>query len=129
MRIAVYFLVTVSVALALGSPIQVPLQMQPEAGTAINTSASNHHERSVSRPNPILKEPKKLHGRFLHITDMHPDPYYNHRASTSRSCHGKDAKKKKRKAGYWGTPDVYVLSNLDVRGKPDWLCTMCTQRM
>jgi endopolyphosphatase len=56
----------------------------------------------------ILQAPKKLHGRFLHITDMHPDPHYSARASTSKSCHGKKAKKKGKRAGYWGTPDVYV---------------------
>ena len=52
--------------------------------------------------------PKELHGRFLHITDMHPDPYYTYRASTSRSCHGKKAKKKSKQAKYWGTPAGYV---------------------
>jgi len=39
---------------------------------------------------------------------MHPDPYYTYRASTSRSCHGKKAKKKSKQAKYWGTPAGYV---------------------
>lgn len=30
---------------------------------------------------------KKLHGRFLHITDIHPDPYYSEGSSASSVCH------------------------------------------
>jgi len=48
--------------------------------------------------------PKKLHGRFLHITDMHPDPYYTPRTSLSTACHRKKSKKKKNKSLYFGTP-------------------------
>ncbi|CAI4057694.1 hypothetical protein SUVZ_02G5580 [Saccharomyces uvarum] len=37
---------------------------------------------------------KKLHGRFLHITDMHPDPYYLEGTSIDDVCHsGKPDKK------------------------------------
>jgi len=48
--------------------------------------------------------PKKLHGRFLHITDMHPDPYYRPQTSLSTSCHRKKGNKKKNKSLYFGTP-------------------------
>lgn len=38
---------------------------------------------------------KKLHGRFLHITDIHPDPYYVEGSSIDAVCHaGKPSKKK-----------------------------------
>ncbi|EKM80275.1 hypothetical protein AGABI1DRAFT_120307 [Agaricus bisporus var. burnettii JB137-S8] len=79
----------------LASPAQTPLRdIVSENETA--TSAA----------------PRKLHGRFLHITDMHPDPHYSFHASTSKSCHGKKAKKKRKRAGYWGTPDVECDSPL-----------------
>lgn len=43
-----------------------------------------------------------LHGRFLHITDVHPDPFYKYGAHPSTACHRKKPKKKRR-AGYYGT--------------------------
>lgn len=55
----------------------------------------------------------------MHITDMHPDPYYTYRASTSRSCHGKKAKKKSKQAKYWGTPAGYVKKTLLLTGVTD----------
>lgn len=45
---------------------------------------------------------RRLHGRFLHITDLHPDPYYKRGAHPSTACHRKRPKKKRR-AGYYGT--------------------------
>ncbi|KAG6821271.1 hypothetical protein H0H93_002381 [Arthromyces matolae] len=50
------------------------------------------------------KRPHQLHGRFLHITDMHPDPYYMVHTSEKTSCHRKKGKKSKNQAGYYGTP-------------------------
>ncbi|EPQ59245.1 hypothetical protein GLOTRDRAFT_98318 [Gloeophyllum trabeum ATCC 11539] len=47
---------------------------------------------------------RKLQGRFLHITDMHPDPYYRPGASEKSACHRKKPKKDKTRAGYYGTP-------------------------
>ena len=36
---------------------------------------------------------RKLHGRFLHITDIHPDPYYVEGSSVNAVCHaGKPSK-------------------------------------
>lgn len=38
---------------------------------------------------------RKLHGRFLHITDIHPDPYYVEGSSIDAVCHtGKPSKKR-----------------------------------
>lgn len=38
---------------------------------------------------------KKLHGRFLHITDMHPDAFYKEGSSIETNCHsGKPSHKK-----------------------------------
>ncbi|KAG1735733.1 Metallo-dependent phosphatase-like protein [Suillus paluster] len=46
--------------------------------------------------------PRKLHGRFLHITDIHPDPFYEPGTSQSSACHRADLKDS-RPAGYYGT--------------------------
>ena len=54
------------------------------------------------------KGPRRLHGRFLHITDLHPDPYYTPRTSLSTSCHRKKSKKKKNMSLYFGTPYSWV---------------------
>ncbi|KIK68138.1 hypothetical protein GYMLUDRAFT_81588 [Collybiopsis luxurians FD-317 M1] len=49
-------------------------------------------------------KPRQLHGRFLQITDLHPDPHYEPGTSISKNCHRGDPKKKKKRAGYYGTP-------------------------
>ncbi|KAI9494399.1 Metallo-dependent phosphatase-like protein [Zychaea mexicana] len=54
--------------------------------------------------------PNNLHGKFLHITDIHIDPHYQDEATIKSGCHRQAKKhhnKKKRKgklAGYWGSP-------------------------
>ncbi|EIN10626.1 endopolyphosphatase [Punctularia strigosozonata HHB-11173 SS5] len=48
-------------------------------------------------------ESRSLRGRFLHITDMHPDPWYRPGSSTSKACHRKKPKKPKQEVGYFGT--------------------------
>ncbi|KAM3071235.1 Endopolyphosphatase [Clarireedia jacksonii] len=52
------------------SSLQVPLEDLDSA----------HHQRTAS---------KQLHGRFLHITDLHPDPHYKALSSTDEddACH------------------------------------------
>lgn len=47
---------------------------------------------------------RKLQGRFLHITDMHPDPYYKTEASEKSACHRMKPKRAKRRSGYYGMP-------------------------
>lgn len=46
---------------------------------------------------------RKLHGRFLHITDIHPDPHYANGTSQSSQCHREESDKD-NKAGYYGAP-------------------------
>ncbi|KAI0307327.1 endopolyphosphatase [Multifurca ochricompacta] len=62
----------------------------------------------ISRPiqEPLSIQPlrPKLHGRFLHITDIHPDPYYVADASESSACHRKKPRKERWRSGYYGTP-------------------------
>lgn len=58
----------------------------------------------LTETTPItLSNNHKLHGRFLHITDMHPDPYYEEGAFQLELCHvGKDKDAKKGDAGKYG---------------------------
>ncbi|KAH9006990.1 Metallo-dependent phosphatase-like protein [Lactarius hatsudake] len=64
--------------------------------------------RAITRPiqEPFSIQPlrSKLHGRFLHITDIHPDPYYIDGASESSACHRNKPRKEKQRSGYYGTP-------------------------
>ena len=49
----------------------------------------------------------KPFGRFLHITDLHPDPHYKHGSAVVSGCHHEKPTKKKKggkhRAGWWGT--------------------------
>ncbi|KAI7901589.1 Metallo-dependent phosphatase-like protein [Cokeromyces recurvatus] len=53
---------------------------------------------------------RKLHGRYLHITDIHMDKNYVVGATIKSDCHRKPKKHRNRKkkegllAGYWGAP-------------------------
>ncbi|KAJ7507820.1 endopolyphosphatase [Mycena galericulata] len=54
---------------------------------------------------PVVAKPRKLHGRFLQVTDIHPDPFYRQKTSEATACHRKKGKKKKKnRAGYYGLP-------------------------
>jgi hypothetical protein len=55
-----------------------------------------------------MKKPRKLHGRFLHITDLHPDPFFETGASVSSHCHRKKPKHEEERAGYYGVPFRFV---------------------
>lgn len=58
----------------------------------------------------ILRKP---FGRFLHVTDLHPDPHYKYSSAVKAACHHKKPKKHKldgkQCAGWWGT----ALSDCD----------------
>ncbi|KAJ3778876.1 endopolyphosphatase [Lentinula raphanica] len=51
-----------------------------------------------------VNRPRQLQGRFLHITDLHPDPFYVPGTSISKACHRKIPKNEENRAGYYGTP-------------------------
>ncbi|CAE6455463.1 unnamed protein product [Rhizoctonia solani] len=55
-------------------------------------------------PSLTAVQGKQLHGRFIHITDMHPDSYYLPGASISSSCHSKKPRKESERAGKYGAP-------------------------
>jgi hypothetical protein len=91
-------MVTLGVAQVFSAPPQVALQV-PASSTLLYPDSD-----------VVVKGPRKLHGRFLQITDMHPDPYYRAHASQSSSCHRKKPKKEKERSGYYGTPFRLVFS-------------------
>ncbi|KAH9936952.1 Metallo-dependent phosphatase-like protein [Amylocystis lapponica] len=51
---------------------------------------------------PAQRVPRTLQGRFLHITDMHPDPHYKVDMSETSACHRRKPKKAKERSGYYG---------------------------
>ena len=57
-----------------------------------------------------VKPHRRLRGRFLHITDMHPDQHYLFGASMSSYCHRHRPRKQHVRAGYFGTPFRSVAS-------------------
>lgn len=51
---------------------------------------------------------RQLTGRFIHLTDMHPDTFYAAGSLESGACHGGgkskgDDEEEGERAGYWGT--------------------------
>ncbi|KIJ20029.1 hypothetical protein PAXINDRAFT_153001 [Paxillus involutus ATCC 200175] len=86
---------------AVGLPVQVVLDNSPVAQTL--SVPLDRHQTLSSTPFNAGETDRRLHGRFLHITDMHPDPYYLPGSAPSTYCHRMKPKKKKH-AGYYGTP-------------------------
>jgi endopolyphosphatase len=49
--------------------------------------------------------PRALRGRFLHVTDLHPDPFYLAGVAATHACHrARKAKKGAARSGAWGAP-------------------------
>ncbi|PWN41254.1 hypothetical protein IE81DRAFT_292165 [Ceraceosorus guamensis] len=70
---------------------------------------------------PSYSSASSAYGRFLHITDLHPDPFYLPGGSVEGGCHEKKPKGGRR-AGAWGTP----ISDCDspphlIEASLDWL--------
>ncbi|KAH9853441.1 hypothetical protein C2E23DRAFT_867908 [Lenzites betulinus] len=76
--------VLVFVRETIGVPAQTPFEISP-----IDTNA---------------KPRRKLQGRFLHITDIHPDPHYRVGSSEKKACHRGKPKEGKSAAGFYGLP-------------------------
>ncbi|SCV01357.1 LAMI_0G10990g1_1 [Lachancea mirantina] len=82
--------------------------------------ASNLQSLGLKQDSPIRvfrykgASPRKLHGRFLHITDMHPDPYYKEGSSISRVCHRGKPKDEKDSAARFGDATAGCDSSMDL---------------
>ncbi|KAF2263967.1 Endopolyphosphatase [Lojkania enalia] len=62
-------------------------------------SAAGTRSRLPGTASPPTSSGRRLHGRFLHITDVHPDPFYKTYSSTAEeaACH-----RKRGPAGIYG---------------------------
>ncbi|SCV05648.1 LANO_0H12112g1_1 [Lachancea nothofagi CBS 11611] len=73
---------------------------------------------SQDSPVKILQLPggksKTLHGRFLHITDIHPDPHYKTGSSAADVCHSGKPDKKKDTATRFGVAMNGCDSSMDL---------------
>jgi len=81
----VFLLATSLLRDAFAAPSQVPMDV------------------SVAEPEN-MRPRRKLQGRFLHITDMHPDPHYRVGMSEKSACHRKKPRKVKERSGQFGMP-------------------------
>ncbi|SPC61264.1 related to PPN1 - vacuolar endopolyphosphatase [Ustilago sp. UG-2017b] len=84
----------------------------PQAAFSAESAPSSSTNNSSSRTHPITTL-RKPFGRFLHVTDLHPDPHYKYNSAVNAACHHKKPKKHKsegkQRAGWWGT----ALSDCD----------------
>ena len=90
----------------------------PSASTFVGATPSQTVFRADAAEQPSTSSQpigtlRKPYGRFLHITDLHPDPHYKHGSAVSAACHHNKPKPKKpdgkQRAGWWGT----ALSDCD----------------
>lgn len=52
-------------------------------GEQVSSAPGQQHPFNKVRPDP----PRRLYGRFLHFTDLHPDQYYTPGSSVNDACH------------------------------------------
>lgn len=109
-----FLIVATRVSGVFSAPPQVPFDVATGMTLSIARSAM-----TLTRPSFQVAASRNLTGRFLHITDMHPDPYYIPHSSIKQSCHRKKPKKKKKQAGYYGTP--FQLSRRSSEFEHEWL--------
>ncbi|KAG0125649.1 Metallo-dependent phosphatase-like protein [Tuber indicum] len=62
-------------AFVTATPVQNQIVLSPGEVASV-------HDAPASQP-----EPRKLKGRFLHVTDIHPDPFYLTGSDPSERCH------------------------------------------
>lgn len=93
------------------APTQMPVQL-PEPRTLLSYGSRHVLTSAICLVPTSEVKPRKLQGRFLHITDIHPDPHYRDGGSEKSACHRNKPKKAKRRGGYYGLPyrlDVHEI--------------------
>ncbi|KAF9870013.1 hypothetical protein CkaCkLH20_12493 [Colletotrichum karsti] len=85
-------------------PMQLALLQQFLHGVTATPVASGHLQQVIgpasnSAPAGVQEQPRRLNGKFLHITDFHPDQFYQPHTSTAEeeACH-----KGNGPSGYYG---------------------------
>lgn len=99
--VSLLFLVTVFVSFAVLSErfptLLLSSRVSPVEYTQLKLSAEEKDDlkrlgltpkNPVEVKNPLTGEKRTIHGRFLHLTDFHPDPYYKPGLSIEDKCHG-----------------------------------------
>ncbi|GAA5864110.1 hypothetical protein JCM3774_006384 [Rhodotorula dairenensis] len=66
----------------------------PASAQAVPGSSLSPAPHSLTSPATPTAAARALKGRFVHLTDLHPDAYYRDGAAESRACHPKKRKKK-----------------------------------
>lgn len=67
----------------------LPVPAQNPSNTAIGPTTTAAQAATAAKP---------LKGRFVHLTDLHPDPFYRRGGAESKACHFKKKKKKHYRA-------------------------------
>lgn len=85
----------------------------PETNIKILNSAEIEQLQALNLTvrNPIIFNKQTIHGRFLHITDIHPDPYYKVGSKTSKACHRGNGKAGKYGDAISGCDSPLILMN------------------
>lgn len=94
--------------LSLRRSVPEPLPTLQYASVKLSESEKNHLKRlgltpkdPVNVTDPLTGTTKTIHGRFVHLTDFHPDPFYKPGSSIDELCHSGKASGKD-KAGKYG---------------------------
>ncbi|KAG7527447.1 hypothetical protein FFLO_06927 [Filobasidium floriforme] len=83
-----------------------------QASSRVNTTGwdelvREEDELTGSKKGNVKEDPEdRPRGRFLHITDFHPDPFYTAGSTFESGCHRKPEKKKKKKGKKGGKNEV-----------------------
>lgn len=108
-KVARWALLSTVALVLLASSCQVAaFPADTEVALSPSTSSISEDSRPPNKPThrgKVAAAPRsRLSGRFLHLTDLHPDPHYKPGSSASTGCHVDKPKKDKWRAGHWGTP-------------------------
>ena len=98
----------------LCAPAQVPLvetDIADGTQTHFSTAWSFSDEEVVCL---AAVRPRKPQGRFLHLTDMHPDPHYREGTSEKSACHRRKPKKKPRSGTFGYTYGCVAPTTADL---------------
>lgn len=117
--ISILLLPSSTLSLSLANKLHTPQLDTTEQSieSLDSTSYSSSYSKTVTTRLPSTA--RQLKGRFLHLTDLHPDPHYKYGTDIDIGvCHrkiksieevnvlgSKNVMKGKGKAGYWGEPD------------------------
>lgn len=108
----VFFSSPVSVSTVTYETVDIP-ELQLESLKKLGLTA----KKPVRITDSLTGTSKTIHGRFVHVTDFHPDPYYKVGSDIDQMCHGG-----KGTAGRYGDAIVGCDSPVELVDKTiDWI--------